>query len=90
MSSPEAKSESDKSGKRRPFQFRLITLMVVMLLCSVFAALFGGLLRTSTETSAFKVRFVLLTLLVPVGLVMVIALVRFLTAPRKKRRRPWD
>ena len=76
--------------QKKPFQFRLVTLLAVMGLSSVFAWLLGGLIRSGEDSSDFKSRLVLLTLVAPIGLIVVIAVVRFLTGPKtKKKKKPW-
>ena len=58
---------------RRP-QFRLATLLYVMFLVSVTAALLGGLLRVASRTEDTPVWvYVLLTVVAPVGVAIVLA-----------------
>ena len=70
----------------RRFQFKMSTLLLAMALVSVPAALFGGFLRQPHEGD-YKSRLVLLTLMAPVGLIALFGLLRFLLAPRKRRRK---
>ena len=70
----------------RRFQFRMSTLLMVMALISVPAALFGGFFRSGADGD-YKTRLVLLTLMAPVGLVVLLGCIRLLTASRKHRRK---
>jgi hypothetical protein len=70
----------------RRLQFRMSTLLLAMALVSVPAALFGGFLR-QPDQGDYKSRLVLLTLMAPVGLIALFGLLRFLLAPRKRRRK---
>ena len=60
--------------------------MLVMALISVPAALFGGLIRSGSGDE-YTSRLVLLTLMAPMGLIVLFAVLRFLLKSKKRRRR---
>ena len=62
--------------------------MLVTGLTCVLAALFGGLIRNDPDGD-YKTRFILLTLIVPNGLVILLALLRWIFRPRQRRRPRW-
>jgi hypothetical protein len=68
------------------FQFRLATLMLAMVLISVPAALFGGFLRPGGD-GEYRGRLVLLTLMAPLGLIVLLGVLRLLVRSRQRRRR---
>lgn len=81
-------SPSDQPPRRRrTFQFTLASMMLVTVLVSVLAALFGGLFNSGDDQD-YKSRLVLLTLMVPIGLVLVVAAARLVLRGKKKRRGP--
>lgn len=87
MDQPDNELPPSKPGPS-PFQFRLVTLMLVTVLACVLAALFGGLVRNDADGD-YKSRFILLTLIVPTGLVVLLSLLRWIFRPRKRRRPRW-
>ena len=64
-------------------------MFLITALASVMAAAFGGMFRHSGDEDVFKGRFVLLTLLAPVGLLILLATCRWLFGPRKPKRPKW-
>jgi|COG998Drversion2_1049125.scaffolds.fasta_scaffold476737_1 hypothetical protein len=62
-------------------------MLVTALMC-VLAALFGGLVRNDSGGD-YRSRFVLLTLIVPSGLVVLLSLLRWIFRLRKRRRPRW-
>ncbi|NIL98290.1 MAG: hypothetical protein GTO53_10535 [Planctomycetales bacterium] len=77
---------SPKPPPQRRHQFRLPTLLLAMALVSVPAALFGGFLRPGDQADDSS-RLVLLTLMAPVGLMVLCGLLRFLLTTGKRRRK---
>lgn len=84
----EAMPDPANPGPRRPFQFSLATLLLVMALFSVLAAALGGMLRghwgTSTMPPGF---FELMAAAAPVAVVVVLSLLHSLRLWLKRRRR---
>ena len=74
---------------RRPFQYRLSTLFLLTTLMSVLAMALGGIYRHGESGDALKVRFILITLLAPLGLVMLVGLWQLLTRPRGPKKPRW-
>jgi len=68
------------------FQFKLATLLLAMIVISVMAALFGPLFRAAPDDD-YKPRLVLLTLIAPMGLIVLVAVFRLLTKPRRRSKR---
>lgn len=73
------------------FQFTLPTLFLVMALSAVLFWALGGMIQHQGEGDADKGRFVLITLIAPVGLVLLLATLNaiFRRRGRKKRRDRW-
>ena len=80
--------QPNSDAPRRPFQFRMVTLMATMVLVSILAALFGGLFRSGSEGN-YKSRLVLLTLMAPLALIVLCQAVRLVISYRKRRRPKW-
>ncbi|MEK6246614.1 MAG: hypothetical protein N2C12_00445 [Planctomycetales bacterium] len=88
MSDPEQTSKPQGPGSSR-YQFRLVTVMLVTALFCVLAAVFGGFFRHESDAN-YKTRFILLTMMVPTGIVTLLALFRWLFSRRgRPRKRRW-
>ena len=79
----------EEDPKDRPvvkrYQFRLATLFLLTALMSFVAAGFGGMFRHAGEGAPVVGRYILITLIAPVGLVIVFGLIRLVVADRNKR-----
>lgn len=62
-------------------------MLITALMC-ILAALFGGLVRDDAGGD-YRSRFILLTLIVPSGLVVLLSLLRWIFKPRKRRGPRW-
>jgi hypothetical protein len=68
----------DHPGKPRPWwrpQFTLVTLLLVMLLCSFLAAAWSGLIRASSDPDpSAMLGFIALSIGLPMGLMILLSL----------------
>ncbi|REK24646.1 MAG: hypothetical protein DWQ42_13010 [Planctomycetota bacterium] len=89
----ESPQNSDPNGSPRRsrvrFQFTLRTMFLIMALACVLFLALGGLVRHSGSgiEDRSKGQFVLITLIAPVGMVLLLALVRGIFRGSGKRRR---
>jgi uncharacterized BrkB/YihY/UPF0761 family membrane protein len=79
-------SDKPKPPRDTRFQFKLATIMLVMVLVSVFAAIFGEFFRSDSEAD-YKPKLVMLTLMAPVALMIFFACAYFLMSRRPRRRK---
>lgn len=79
--------EEPQPEKRPRFQFTLPTLFLVTALAAVMFWALGGMLQHRGEGDASKGRFVLITLMAPVGLVLLLAVLNAIFRRGKKRRK---
>ena len=63
----------DRPPRRNPIQFTLRTLFLLTALSTVLFLALGGMVRHSGEGDMSKGQFVLITLMAPVGLVLLLA-----------------
>ena len=75
---------------RRPFQFTMATMFLLVALISVVFAAVGGMFRYALGGGELRGHFVLLMLLAPLGLVVLLSISRliWLRLNRKGPRRP--
>ena len=72
---------------RRPFQFGLASMLLVMAMFSVLAAAWAGMLhRGSATASSPPGFFVLMAVAAPLGLLIVLSLLRAVLRRSKRRR----
>ena len=68
-------ADQSPPGRRGPFQFRLGTLFLLMLVVSVVASALAGLLRRGTASAAMPWEFYLVMLVAaPLGVMIVLSL----------------
>ncbi|MEE2707046.1 MAG: hypothetical protein VX988_08340 [Planctomycetota bacterium] len=79
-------SEEPKPPRNRRFQFKLATIMLMTVLFSIFAALFGGFFRDD-KGGDYKPKLLMLTLIAPVAVLIVFAYSHFLMSRRPPRRK---
>lgn len=85
-----ATETSPPPSPRRPFQFTMTTLFMLMALVSVIFAGVGGMFRYAIAGGELRGHFVIITLLAPLGLVVLLGGLRliYLRLLRKGPRRP--
>ena len=77
---------TEPSPQRRPFQFGLGVLLLIMVLTSVLAAALGGMLRGQAGESPLPSGFfVLMAVAAPVAVLILLSLIRAIA----KRLRGW-
>ncbi len=67
-------TDAEPSRPRRPFQFSLATLLLMMVLLSVLAAALGGLLRNPLEAAYPRSFYVAMAAAAPMGALIVISI----------------
>ena len=85
---PTPQRDDDGPGPRRPFQYRLSTLFLLTTVMSVLSMALGGIYRHGGSGDALKVRFILITLLAPLGLVILLGLWHLLTRRPSGPKKP--
>ena len=81
--------DAEPAGPRRPFQFGLATLLLIMLLVSVLAAALGGMLRGRTSVGARLPLgfFVAMIVAAPLAVMILLSLWRSVAGLFGRRRR---
>jgi len=83
-------SQQPPPPPRRPFQFTMTTMFMLVALVSVICAALGGMFRYAISGGELRGHFVIITLLAPLGLVVLLGGLRliWLRLRRQGPKRP--